>query len=73
MNHQKNYENYDFFCPSEARYYILLEAHRAENERGPKGLSETWRSPEAEDSAGGTPAAGADFGKRGILALFPGI
>ena len=43
---------------------MLLEDRRAENERGPKGLSEPWRSPEAEDSAGGTPAAGTDFGKK---------
>ena len=59
--------------PSEARFPNLLEARRAENERGPKGLCEALRSPEAEDLADGTPAAGADFEKNGILALFPGI
>ena len=32
---------YEYFRPSEAELYILLEARRAENERGPKGCSET--------------------------------
>ena len=70
MNLTKIYEIYEYFHSSEARFHILLEARRAETERGPKGLSEAWRTPEAEDSAGGTPAAGADFGKRVFLGQF---
>ena len=53
--------------PSEARFPNLLEARRAENERGPKGLCEALRSPEAEDLADGTPAAGADFEKKMVF------
>ena len=53
---------------------MLLEAHRAKKEQGPKGLSETRRSLEAKDSAKGTLALSAYFEKKDILAsLFPCI
>ena len=60
---EKNYEIYEHICPSLARFHILLAAHRAENERGPKGRSKTRRWPEAEDSVGEATATGTDIGK----------
>ena len=51
---------------------LFGEARRAESERGPKGrASGARRSPEAEDSAGGTPAAGENFGKTVFLNFNP--
>ena len=50
---------------------LFGEARRAESERAPKGhASGARRSPEAEDSAGGTPAAGENFGKNRIFNPF---
>ena len=71
MNLKKIYEIYEYFGSSDVRFHILFEVRRAETERGPKGLRKVWRSPEAEDSAGGTPAAGEKFAKKGFLGLFP--
>ena len=36
---KKSMKSMFFFCPSEARFHILLEARSAMIERGPKGLS----------------------------------
>ena len=59
---EKIYEIYENFCPSKARFPFLLEARRAEHERG---QSEPRQSPEAEDSA--------DSGKKVLQHLFPCI
>ena len=38
---KKIYEIYEYFRPSKARFHILQEARRADNERASKGLNET--------------------------------